>query len=154
MTAHPKIFIGSDHRGFALKQRLLEILGEDNDIDTISDLGPESYLPDDDYNDYVVKVAEAVLKTPNSFGILICGSAIGVSIQANRFKGIRAAIVNNENVARITREHNNANIICLSAEDFLEPNSAITLIKTFIKTPFSNEERHIRRIKKLDEEIN
>ena len=96
------------------------------------------------------------------FGILICGSAIGISIQANRFKGIRAAVVTDLETAESARSHNNANVLCLSADrlnsakDPLETESTLedlfALIEKFLSTPFSNEERHLRRIKRLDEE--
>ena len=105
-----KVFLAGDHRGFKLNQKLLEV------FPNFIDLGPSEYNKDDDYNDYAVKVSKSVLENPNSFGVLLCGSAIGISMQANRFKGIRAAIVDDEGIARLSREHNNANIICLSAD--------------------------------------
>ncbi|MBR3204149.1 RpiB/LacA/LacB family sugar-phosphate isomerase [Candidatus Saccharibacteria bacterium] len=151
------VFIASDHRGFNLKNKLkLE-------YPSFVDLGPTEFEPDDDYNDYANKLAKKVLENKDSKGILICGSAIGVSIQANRHKGIRAAVINNLEDAIKTREHNDSNILCLSAdhlrnskdpletEKSLEDTSAI--VEAFLNTKFSNEERHIRRIKKLDEEV-
>ena len=145
MEKTAKIFLASDHRGFFLKSEILSA------YQNAEDLGPFSFNPNDDYNDFAVKIAQEILKNPGSFGILICGSAIGVSIQANRFIGIRAAIVDDEKTARLSREHNDANIICLSSEKFEKnPKNAIELINIFLKTPFSNESRHIRRIQKLD----
>lgn len=151
------LFIASDHRGYALKNKIK--LSFPNAID----LGPDKYNPEDDYNDFAKAIAKKVLAKPNSFGIVICGSAIGVSIQCNRYKGIRAAVVSDIETAKTTREHNNANIICLSADkianskDPLESEKALedtlAIIETFLNTPFSKASRHERRIKKLDEDL-
>ena len=116
----------------------------------ITDLGPEQLDPDDDYNDIAIKVVKAVLAHPGSFGILICGSAHGVAIQANRFKGIRAISAYDEKLAQIGREHNDANVLCLSA-DFLDDNKIDSIANIFLNTNFSGEERHKRRIAKLDQ---
>lgn len=141
------VFIASDHRGFRLKQFLVKKLPE------LVDLGPYEFDPEDDYNDAALVVAKRVLsaETPDAKGILICGSAIGVSIQANRFKKIRAAVALTPKAVVQTREHNDANVLCLSA-DSLTPRKALKLVKIFLNTPFSHEERHARRIKRLDEE--
>ena len=148
MQKTPRVFIASDHRGFNLKKKILEVFPD------FSDLGPEKYDAEDDYNEPAVRVAGEVLKNPGAFGVLICGSAIGISIQANRFRGIRAAIISDEKSARLSREHNNANIICFSADNFNEnpeifPELASAL-RIFLKTPFSAEPRHARRVEKLD----
>ena len=150
-----QVFIASDHRGYSLKEKLK--LHFPNFVD----LGPKEYNPDDDYNDFANLLSEKILENPGSCGILICGSAIGVSIQANRHKGIRAAIVTNLESAKLAREHNDANVLCLSAnqiensKDPLESEKAYedlsAIVETFLNTDFSNEERHKRRIKKLDE---
>lgn len=167
-----QIFLASDHRGFTLKNKLATDLAqvqtsEGNRIGII-DLGPKNYNPDDDFNDAAIAVSKAIIesqKTGNeeSLGILICGSAIGVSIQANRFKGIRAAVVSDIEMATSSRAHNDANIICLSADhltnakDPLESEASyedlLAIVETFITTPFSGETRYVRRIKRLDEEI-
>ena len=147
----PKVFISSDHRGFTLRKELCTAFPE------FIDLGSPSPDPNDDYNDAAIAVAKNVLKTPGSFGVLICGSAVGISIQANRFKGIRAAIVDSEETARLSRAHNNANIICLSADKFSTPekfSEVSSALRVFLKTPFSAEERHLRRVKKLDFDYN
>ncbi|MBQ2638176.1 RpiB/LacA/LacB family sugar-phosphate isomerase [Candidatus Saccharibacteria bacterium] len=171
-----QIFLASDHRGYDLKGRLCAnlpraLIGLSTPVNII-DLGPKSYDPNDDYNDAARAVAQAVLNAEKItrpaggrevFGILICGSAIGISIQANRFKGIRAAVVTNLETAESSRSHNDANVLCLSADqlattkDPLETEQALedlyALIEKFLATPFSGEERHQRRIKRLDEEI-
>lgn len=146
----PPVFLSADHRGFELKRRLLEV------YPSFSDLGPKEYNPDDDYNDAAISVSRKVLETNGSFGILICGSAIGVSIQANRFKKIRAAICSCPESAKLTRLHNDANVLCLSADkvktdaDFEKTKH---IIDAFLSTNFSGEARHLRRIKRLDEEV-
>ena len=165
-----QIFLASDHRGFSLKNKLaadLEraSLTQSTPINVV-DLGPNTYNPDDDYNDPAVAVSKAVLdagKTEDAFGILICGSAIGVSIQANRIKGIRAAVVTDLETAIASREHDDANIICLSAdhlanaEDPLEGEKAyedlFATVEKFITTPFSGESRYVRRINRSDMEV-
>ena len=147
-----KVFIGSDHRGFEVKNHLVSLLTE-QEIEVI-DLGPDQLDPDDDYNDYAVKVALEVQKAASeggaeARGILVCGSAHGVAIQANRFKGVRAIAAYDTELARIGREHNDANVLCLSA-DFIESSDIDNIVNIFLNTAFSGEERHIRRIKKLD----
>ena len=168
-----QIFIASDHRGFELKGRIVAFLTRASFVTStpvsVIDLGPTYYDANDDYNDAARAVVKAILTArkigqDDSFGILICGSAIGISIQANRFKGIRAAIVNNIETAETARSHNDANILCLSADqlvsakDPLESETAyedlFAIIEKFFTTPFSNEERHQRRNNRLDEEIN
>lgn len=139
------VFIASDHRGFSLKQKLKSAF-----LDFL-DLGPATFDPEDDYNDSAIAVAKKVKSTPDSFGILLCGSAIGVSIQANRFRGIRAAVAQDAKSAKLTRLHNDANVLCLSA-DTISLRRAKKITHTFLSTPFSNEERHLRRIKRLDME--
>ena len=148
----PELFIGSDHRGFELKSRLVSDLKANESNYKIIDLGPESYDPADDYNDAAIAVAKAVAENPGSRGILICGSGNGVSIQANRKKGIRAIAPTIPDLARLGREHNDANVLCLSA-DFLDYNKVLELSNIFLNTNFSGEERHARRNNRLDEEV-
>ena len=142
------IYLGSDHRGFETKSHITKYLS-DNNI-KFEDLGPYEYNESDDYNDAAMVVAENVKKDVTSRGILICGSAHGVTIQANRFKGIRAITATNPELIKLGREHNNANILCLSA-DFLTNAEIENQIKVFLETPFNGEERHVRRINRLDE---
>lgn len=147
----PELFIGSDHRGYELKERLVKDLNSSSDY-TVSDLGPFTYDPDDDYNDAALAVAKAVASQPESRGILVCGSGNGVVIQANRVKGVRAIAPTLPELARLGREHNDANVLCLSA-DFLEYNKVAELANIFLNTKFSGEERHKRRNQRLDEEV-
>ncbi len=143
-----EVFLGSDHRGFERKNQLKEVLKTEGY--NVVDLGPEAYDEQDDYNDAANNVARAVREHAGSKGILICGSAHGISIQANRYKGVRAIEAYTEDLARIGREHNDANVLCLSA-DYIADNEFDKIANTFLNAEFSNEERHIRRNNKLDE---
>ena len=142
-----EVFIASDHRGFEAKNHLVSDL---NGEYTVSDLGPFEYDQTDDYNDSAIKVAHAVKSLPGSLGILLCGSGNGVCIQANRFKGIRAIAPMTPEIVKLGREHNDANVLCLSA-DFIEYNKLVELARIFLNTNFSDEERHKRRNQRLDE---
>lgn len=139
------VFISSDHRGFELKQQLAQQLAQHQ----IIDLGPSHYDPEDDFNDASISIAQAVISHPGSFGILICGSAHGVAIQANRFKGIRAIAAYDPELASIGRLHNDANILCLSAD---RPTDYLAIIQTFLQTEFLALPRYKRRNQRLDQE--
>ena len=149
----PRIFLGSDHRGFVAKQRILANLTNSTWKDSyeIVDLGPETMRPDDDFNDYAIAVSRAVRETAGARGILICGSAHGIAIQANRFKGIRAICGYTPELVRLGRLHNDANILCLSS-DFMDDLHIDQSIEMFLKESFLPEERYIRRNRRLDEE--
>lgn len=149
----PRIFLGSDHRGFVTKQRILANLTNSTWKDSyeIVDLGPETMRPDDDFNDYAIAVSRAVRETAGARGILICGSAHGIAIQANRFKGIRAICGYTSELVRLGRLHNDANILCLSS-DFMDDLHIDQSIEMFLKESFLPEERYIRRNRRLDEE--
>ena len=110
------------------------------------DKSPNNY-DTDDYPDYALAVAKSVVNKEVDLGILLCGTGIGMSIMANKVKGIRCAHCSNVNQAHLAKEHNNANIIALSYKQDI--NEIISMIKEFIETPFSNDERHIRRINKI-----
>ena len=157
-----KIYIGSDHAGYELKEKLKEyFLGLGLGYEFI-DKGAFTFDKDDDYPDFIMPVAEAVASEEGTFGILIGASGQGEAMCANRVKGARAALYYGEaaimqtdmsgnklNMIASTRQHNNANIISLGAR-FLSEDEAKFAVETFIGTKFSEDERHIRRIKKLD----
>ena len=105
--------------------------------------------PTDDYPDFAVRVANGIKTNDIDLGILLCGTGIGMSIAANKVKGIRAAKVSTNDEARLAREHNNANIICLSYKE--SPQKLKEMIEIFINTPFSNQERHVRSVNKISE---
>lgn len=140
------IAIGSDHGGFALKQAVmkhLESRGEQyRDFGTYSEASC-------DYPDYGRAVAEAVARGEYQFGIIICGTGIGISITANKVHGIRAALCGDCFSAEATRLHNDANILAMGARVVGE-GLALKIVDTFLDTPFSNDERHIRRISKIE----
>ncbi len=144
------IYLGADHRGYELKNRIVNWL-ETKSIPH-SDLGANSYDAEDDYNDYAERVAYAVqdARIPDTFGILICGSAQGVAMQANRFKGIRAAICHSAMDALETRGHNDANILCISADQ--DSNRYAEIIESFLKSKPINNPRYQRRNQKLAED--
>ena len=137
-----KIVIGSDHGGYELKQEVMDHLKK-RGIEVI-DVGCYS-AESCDYPVYTKPVTEAIQNGDADLGILICGTGIGMSMAANKEKGIRAALCHDTFSAKATREHNNANILCMGAR-VVGPGLALMIIDTFIDTPFSNDERHIRRI--------
>ena len=138
------IIIGSDHAGFLVKEKIKVFLKKPNikllDIGTFS----EERV---DYPDYAKKLALTV-KNKTVFGILVCGSGIGVSIAANRIKKIRAAVCYNKKSASLARKHNNANVLCLGAR-LIDFKNIKTIVNTFISTKFEKS-RHLTRVKKLD----
>ena len=141
------IAIGSDHGGYQLKQAVMKHL-EKRGIE-YRDFGCFSETSCD-YPDYAKPVANAVVNGECEFGILICGTGIGISITANKIKGVRAALCTDCFCAEATRLHNNANILALGGRVVGE-GLALKIVDTFLDTPFSNEERHIRRINKIED---
>ena len=143
------IYIGADYRGFERKQAMLKYLAEKNY--DVTDMGAYEYHEEgDDFNDPAIAVAKEVRDNLGSFGILICDSAHGVTIQANRFKGIRAAHCENPESAKLAREHDDANVLCLSAH-FMNDETMETITEQFLNTNFTSLERRVRRINRLDE---
>ena len=138
-----KLFIGADHRGKELENYLFQSLKEAGiDIEMSSIKNNE----EDDYPDFAFDVCQNVLKDPFNLGILICGNGIGISIAANKVKGIRCARVVNEEDAHHAKNHNGANVIAFGG---ISKEEALNIIKTFLNTKSATEERHIRRIKKI-----
>lgn len=142
------IAIGSDHGGYELKKEIIAYL-EDNNLE-YKDYG--TYTPDScDYPVYAKKVARAILSGECEKGILICGTGIGISITANKFKGIRAALCHDCFSAQATREHNDANIVAMGAR-VVGSGLAVKIVDTFLNTEFSGDERHINRIRQIEED--
>ena len=142
------IAIGCDHGGYAYKQMLMQHL-EDRGI-RYQDFG--CFSPDScDYPDYAIPVAKAVASGEFEKGILICGTGIGMSIAANKVHGIRAAVCGDSFSATATREHNDANILGLGAR-VIGVGTALEVVKAFLETPFSQGERHQKRIARIEEE--
>lgn len=136
------IAIGCDHGGYDLKMEVIAHL-KNRGFD-VRDFGCDS-KDSCDYPVYAKKVAEAVANKECELGILICGTGIGMSIVANKIPGIRAALCADCFSAQATKEHNNANILCMGART-TGPGLALMIVDKFVDTPFSNDERHIRRI--------
>ncbi len=139
-----KICISSDHAGYNLKEAIKHHLI--NKHVSIFDLGPYD-SKSVDYPDYAKKLAKRVRSNKSDIGILVCGSGTGMAISANKIKGIRAAVCYNSKSTRLSRQHNNANIIALGAR-LINKNLSIKLIELFLKTKFEGG-RHSKRIKKI-----
>ena len=134
------VYIASDHAGFKLKSELLKIFPK------IADLGTNS-SESVDYPDFAHKLTKVVLKNKRNIGILICGTGVGMSMAANRENDIRAGLVSNNEIARLIRQHNNANVLVLPGR-FMDEEEAIKSVKTFIETEFEAG-RHQARIDKI-----
>lgn len=145
MSNKPKILIASDHGGYALKSVLLAHLQNNTDWEFV-DKGCHSESSVD-YPDYAALVASEVSKGIAPLGILICGTGIGMALTANKFKGVRASVVGDLYSARMTREHNDLNILCLGAR-VIGPGVAIDIVDLFLKTPFAAG-RHLVRLDKI-----
>ena len=143
-----RIVVASDHAGFELKNALvpmLKLLGHE-----VEDMGPDSFDSEDDYPDFIVPLAK-VVADEQTLGIIIGGSGQGEAIAANRIQGVRAAVYYGGplEIVTLAREHNDANVLSLGAR-FVTGGEAEEAVRTFISTEFSGEERHARRIRKID----
>ena len=146
-----KIYIGSDHAGYELKEKLkIFLTGLGHEVD---DKGAYKLDNEDDYPDFIVPVAEAVALNEGTLGIILGGSGEGEAISANKIDGVRATEYygGNLEIVKLGREHNNANILSLGAR-FINEVDAKNAVLLFIETPFSGDERHLRRINKIDSE--
>ena len=139
------IAIASDHAGFVLKEHLKSFLAAAGH--RMTDLGPES-ADRVDYPDFAAKVAKAVAAEEGRMGVLVCGSGIGMSMAANRFKGVRAVVAMNQLQAALARQHNDANVVCLG-ERLLGETLAEAIVDTFLSTQFEGG-RHSDRVSKMD----
>ncbi|MEK7602474.1 MAG: RpiB/LacA/LacB family sugar-phosphate isomerase [Patescibacteria group bacterium] len=158
------VYLAGDHAGFRLKKVLFEqlnLLGYQ-----VSDLGPDELNPVDDYPDYVTPLANRLADEPNAVGIVLAGSGQGEAMCANRIHGVRAAVFYGKMSAmsaldaegghsedgfdpvRLARRHNNANLLSIGAR-FVSPEDANEAVRIFLETPFSGDERHIRRLGKF-----
>lgn len=142
------VYIGSDHRGFDLKEKLKERF-KDLSI-KLTDLGNNHLDPEDDYVIFSHRVAGAVKQNPLSKGIVLCGSGAGVDMVANKVDGIRCALVFDVARSIQARQHEDANMVALPA-DTLDEETAYQIVKAFLETPFSGEMRHVRRLEELKE---
>lgn len=148
----PKIYLGSDHAGFKLKEKIKGWLKVKKIA--FEDLGNLIYDQNDDYPDFAEKVGQRAVKDKTK-GILFCGSAEGICIAANKIKGARAVNPHDPVQAKLSREHNDANILCLAGGGTIQPIPGMPLAKAkeiiavFLSTGFSGEDRHLRRLKKI-----
>lgn len=149
LSVMKKIFIGSDHGGFELKQTIIDYLKDTFEEYEVKDLGPDT--PDSvDYPLFGTKVGESVMGEEGSLGIVICGSGIGISIAANKVKGIRAALCNSVELSKLARQHNGANVLAMG-ERTMFTDDPEEIVKTFLTTEVNQAERHAKRRGLLDE---
>jgi ribose 5-phosphate isomerase B len=142
------IYLGADHGGYELKEKIKEHLAA-TQVPT-TDLGAFSPEPSD-YPDFAIPVAEKVRDgDPDDFGVLVCTTSIGTSIAANKIKGVRAAVGYSEHAVERARNDVDANVLCLGGGE-IDHKEAIKLVDIFLSTPFSNEERHVRRLSKIQQ---
>lgn len=138
------VYLGADHRGYDLKARIAKWLaGRGYEFE---DMGAYEYDHDDDYVDYAIKVAEAVAHSGR--GIVICGSGVGVSVAANKIKGVRCGLGFCEDQVHAVRKEDNINVLALPADN-VDEEHALKLIEKFLETPFVESERYLRRIEKI-----
>jgi len=143
-----KVYVASDHAGVEEKKQVIGIVNEIEGFEAV-DMGPDGSDPGDDYPDFAKIVCAAVLKDKGAFGVLICGSGTGMAIAANKVKGIRAALGVDEYSGKMARYDNDANVLTLRGREF-DHSKYKEIVEAFLKTAFSGEERHIRRISKLE----
>lgn len=145
-----KIYIATDHAGFELKEKLVSFL-RDELLREVVDLGAETHNPDDDYPMYIKKAAKAVSEDTEAKAIILGGSGQGEAMVANRFTGVRATVYYGgpADIITLSREHNDANMLSLGAR-FLSEEEARQAVTLWLQTNFSEEERHVRRIKQID----
>lgn len=140
------IVLGSDHAGFALRRIFAaHLVDGGHAVREVGATDESAY----DYPDAAADVATRVQRGEADFGILVCGTGIGMAMTANKFKGIRAATCWSVESAKLAREHNHANILCIGAR-LIEPDLALQILDAFLETPPSDEERHVRRVGKID----
>ncbi|MDT0301224.1 ribose-5-phosphate isomerase [Streptomonospora wellingtoniae] len=141
-----RVYLGSDHAGFELKEHLVAWLKQQGH--EVADAGPAGYDPADDYPPFVLRAAEGVAGDAGTLGVVIGGSGNGEQIAANKVAGVRAALAWNEETARLARLHNDANVVAIGARMHTE-REAEAFVRVFLETPYSDEDRHTRRIDML-----
>ena len=142
------LYVTSDHGGFELKQQLVTYAKAHTSLDVV-DLGPETLIPDDDYPDYVLELVKHLKQDDFGLGVIACRSAEGVCMAANRNTDIRAAVAWNVEVAKKSREHNDANILCLSG-DFVSIEDNQAILNSWLQAEYTKEPRHARRLQKIE----
>jgi ribose 5-phosphate isomerase B len=141
-----RVYLGADHAGYELKNHLAQTLaGKGFEV---TDLGPASYDPDDDYPAFCLRTGAAVVADPGSLGVVIGGSGNGEQIAANKVAGVRAALAWNAETAKLAREHNDANVVGIGARQHSEEEAA-QIVLAFLGQAFSGNPRHARRIAQI-----
>ena len=143
-----RVYLGSDHAGFELKSALAEAVAAAGH--EVTDCGPPSYHPGDDYPPYVMAAAAAAAADPGSIAIVVGGSGNGEQMASNKIRGIRAALAWSDETARLARQHNDANVLSLGARMHPVPD-AVRFAMVFLETPFSGDPRHQRRIDEISD---
>ena len=141
-----RVHIGSDHAGFEAKQQLAAALAERGH--DVVDHGPHAFDALDDYPPYCLATGVAVVDDPGSLGVVLGGSGNGEQMAANKVRGVRAALVWSVQIAQLAREHNDANVISIGAR-MHQPGEVLAFVEAFLATPFSGDDRHLRRIGQL-----
>ena len=141
-----RVYLGADHAGYELKVHLVTYLSKQGY--EVVDVGPDRFLPDDDYPPYCLHVAARVVADPGSLGVVIGGSGNGEQITANKVAGVRAALAWNVETATLARQHNDANVVGIGARQHTL-DEATAIVEAFLTTPFSEGERHVRRISQI-----
>lgn len=142
-----KIYIGADHRGFDLKEKIKKHLSP-KDYE-LKDIGTYSFNPKDDYTIYAEKVGSLVGKDKMAMGILLCGSGVGVDVVANKFDGVRSSIGKSRDQVKAGRNDDDMNVLVIAA-DYTKEEEAITMVETFLKTPFSGKKRYKKRLSDIN----
>jgi len=141
------IYIAADHNGFEIKNNLVAWLTAEGH--SVTDMGPTTYDKDDDYPDFGIKVARAVAEDPaRRYGVLLCGSGVGMAVAANKVKGIRASLIHDPAIVEAAQRDDDINVLALGA-DYISLERAKKVINKWLTTKFSGEERHVRRIGKI-----
>jgi ribose 5-phosphate isomerase B len=140
------VYVGADHRGFALKNQLVNwlILEKIN----VEDVGAHQFDPDDDYPDIAQKLAQRVVSDSNSVGVVLCGSGVGVTVAANKVDGVRAGLALSQSEVAHARSADDINVLAISAEA-VTLEEAKRLVQTFLVTPFNSQKRYVRRLQKI-----
>ncbi len=141
-----RVYLGSDHAGFELKATLVEWLAESGHEPI--DCGPIHYDPDDDYPAFCITAAQRTVADAGSMGVVLGGSGNGEQIAANKVTGARATLCWSPEIAKLAREHNNANVCSIPAR-FVSAAEVVEILRTFIETPFSGDARHVRRLAQI-----
>ena len=141
-----KVVIGSDHAGYEMKERIKKELGDQYEF---VDVGPNS-SDSVDYPVYAEKVGQQVAMSPSTQGVVICGNGVGIAIAANKVNGIRCGLAYSIEIARGARQHNNANVVAVGGRSKMM-DDPVEIVKIFLETDFSGEERHVRRVKEIME---